>query len=182
MRTDFSVLSYGYSRATWAMVIAPESSDASSENAAVDARSACAARRSTSSTKSMSGVSRTRAESPRHATDVWPIGVSTYCTVAACAALTAATIAGDSACLTQGTSDDHLRATVQWAAPTRCSTRCATDTLVAQFLGCVRRTPLMTVSAISRCEWPYTIRSMPGTSRATRAATFSLGRCVSTVS
>jgi hypothetical protein len=56
-------------------VIGPAASDASSENAAVDASCAPDAPRSTSRMKSISGVSTTRAESARHATGVVPIDV-----------------------------------------------------------------------------------------------------------
>ena len=80
-----------------AAVIAPESIEASSENAAAAARSAFAARRCTSRTKSSSGVSTTRAESARHATSVRPIGVVTQATVAPCACSVAWRTAGDSA-------------------------------------------------------------------------------------
>ena len=64
----------------------------------------------------------------------------------------------------------------------RASVRCATATLVAQFFGCMRSTPLITVSPTSWCECPNSTTSTPPTSRATRPATFSLGTCVVIVS
>src|SRR4051812_39393603 len=97
MRTARRVLSYGYNAWMRALVIAPESSEASSENDAVEARSAPVALRSVSRMKSMSGVSTTRDESARQTAVVLAIGVVTHVIVARCAASVAAMTAGCSA-------------------------------------------------------------------------------------
>ncbi len=162
-------------------MMAPESSEASSENAAVDARSAPVALRSTSSTKSMSGVSATRDESARHFTAVLPIGVVTHASVARCMESVAASTAALSPWPAHWITRDCLPTTSH--RPDVCdSATCATATDCAQFFGCISRTPLIMVSAISWCECPYRMRSRPGTSCATRAATFSLGTPLLTVS
>jgi hypothetical protein len=46
---------------------------------------------------------------------------------------------------------------------------------VPQFFACCTSTPLMVVSATSRCECPIKITSIPGTSMAIAAAAFSTG-------
>ena len=58
----------------------------------------------------------------------------------------------------------------------------AHPTLCAQFFAWSMRVPLIVEPAFCLCEWPYTTSVMPGTSRAIRAATFSLGSPVETVS
>ena len=97
MRTARSVFSYGYSLDSAACVTAPASSVASSENAAVAARSAPDSRRITSLIRSVIGASTTRELSARHVTAVRPTGVVTQATVALCVAADAASTAGDSA-------------------------------------------------------------------------------------
>jgi hypothetical protein len=101
--------------------------------------------------------------------------------VAACAASVARTTASLSACPAACTSEPRRRATRQRPS-SRVSDSSATATLVAQFFACTSIVPPIVVSAISRCEWPTTTRSIPLTSRASRAATFSLGRRVAAVS
>jgi len=58
----------------------------------------------------------------------------------------------------------------------------ATASEAPQFFACCTSTPLMVVSATSRCVCPMKITSMPGTSRARSAAAFSTGTCVDAVS
>ena len=75
-----------------------------------------------------------------------------------------------------------LRLTTRHFPPLRSSRSDAIETLPAQFRGCVSSVEPIMVSGSSLCVCPKTMRSIPGTSRATRALTFSLGNPVATVS
>ena len=131
--------------------------------------------------KSVTGASTTRALSARHVTAVRPTGVVTHVTVALCVAADAANTAGDSTW--PATFTDWPRCFTTDHFPFDFSSvKVANATDAAQLRGWTSKAPLIVESTSSACEWPNTTRSMPSISRGTRAATFSDGNPVATVS
>jgi hypothetical protein len=152
-----------------------------SENAAVEDRSAPVTRICTSLIRSRMGVSRVRACAEVHSCVDVPTTCDTYARVRSCACASAASSRGD-VLPSAGRSTRPLASATDQRPSAQRRPSSATASEVPQFLACCTSTPLMVVSATSRCVCPMKITSIPGTSRAMADAAFSGGTPVASVS
>ncbi len=168
------------------MVIAPESSPASRRNADTADRSAPAARRCTSAMKSRMGVSRTRPSRALIADVAVPTTEFTYATARSCSQRSESMNVRSARAGSGRRTRPRRRVTIQSPGARRWRPSVTAATLRAQWPPCASSTgpagPPMMLSASSRWLWPSRITSMPGTSRATRAAACSGGSPVAMVS